>query len=36
MLVLGSMWHYWLNFRKKKKKKKVTPLMAALQEEDLA
>lgn len=33
MLVFGSMWHYWLNFRRRKRKK-VTPLMEALENED--
>lgn len=32
MLVFGSMWHYWLNYRKKKKKN-VTPLVGGLEEE---
>ncbi|MCR9204909.1 MAG: cytochrome c biogenesis protein ResB [Halobacteriovoraceae bacterium] len=32
MLIFGSMWHYWLNYRRKKKKK-VAPLFEALKEE---
>lgn len=32
MLVFGSMWHYWLNYRRRKKGK-VTPLVAGLAEE---
>lgn len=31
MLVFGSMWHYWLNVRRRKKKK-VTPLFEALED----
>lgn len=31
MLVFGSMWHYWLNHRRRKKKK-VTPLFEALED----
>lgn len=32
MLVFGSMWHYWLNFRKRKKKN-ITPLVSGLEED---
>lgn len=31
MLVFGSMWHYWLNYRRRKKGK-VTPLVSGLEE----
>lgn len=31
MLVFGSMWHYWLNYRRRRKDK-VTPLMAGLED----